>query len=88
MKQGQPAPAKADECEHLKRVGDNYGVSCEDCGAALEGYGYGGFFGSNLTGHEQCLHVWVKAAAEQEDCAYCHRLRYAEQEIAQRPIRP
>src|SRR4051794_25632164 len=34
-------------------------ASAQDCGAVLEGYGYGGFFGSNLTGHEPCLHVWM-----------------------------
>jgi hypothetical protein len=42
-------------CEHNKRLGDNYGVSCQECGVVLEGFGYGGWFGSNLKGHERCL---------------------------------
>jgi len=65
-------------CQHLRRQGDNYGVTCQTCGAALEGYGFGGFFGSNLTGNEQCLHgenAWYKISAEQEECQYCHRMR-------------
>ena len=36
------------KCEHHKRIGDNYGVTCQDCKEVLEGYGYGGWFGSNL----------------------------------------
>jgi len=65
-------------CQHLRRQGDNYGVSCQTCGQALEGYGYGGFFGSNLKGNEQCIQgefAWYKISAEQEECNYCHRVR-------------
>ena len=63
-------------CEHTKRIGDNYGVSCQDCQAVLEGYGYGGFFGSNLTGREQCLHgAWFPISDAEEECLYCHTPR-------------
>ncbi len=65
-------------CQHFKRQGDNYGITCQTCGAVLEGYGYGGFFGSNLKGNEQCLHVWLKISAEQEECLYCHSARERE----------
>jgi hypothetical protein len=63
-------------CDHTKRVGDNYGVSCQKCQAALEGYGFGGFFGSNLTGHESCLHgSWFPISQTAEECLYCHTTR-------------
>ena len=62
-------------CEHTKRIGDNYGVSCQDCGIALEGFGYGGWFGSNLTGREQCIHAWFTLSAGEEECLYCHATR-------------
>ena len=65
-------------CQHFKRIGDNYGVSCQSCRAVLEGYGYGGFFGSNLKGNEDCIHgeyAWYKESAEKEECMYCHRVR-------------
>ncbi len=66
-------------CQHLRRIGDNYGITCQTCGAVLEGYGYGGFtFSDNLTGNEQCIHVWVKISAEQEECTYCHVMRERE----------
>ena len=51
-KTGQVAKLSSMFCDHTKRIGDNYGVSCRECQAVLEGYG--GFFGSNLTGHEPC----------------------------------
>ena len=63
-------------CDHTKRIGDNYGVSCQECQAVLEGYGYGGFFGSNLTGHEKCVHgTWYTISDAEEECLYCHRTR-------------
>jgi hypothetical protein len=62
-------------CEHTKRIGDNYGVSCQDCGIVLEGFGYGGWLGSNLTGRERCLHAWWKVSAGEEECLYCHTRR-------------
>jgi len=68
-------------CEHTKRIGDNYGVSCQDCGTVLEGYGNGGWFGSNLKGNEKCLHgqnAWYKINDSKEECMYCHITRERE----------
>ena len=62
-------------CDHNKRVGDNYGVSCQDCGLALEGFGYGGWLGGNLSGTEPCIHAWYKVSAGEEECLYCHKAR-------------
>ena len=74
MKPHQPTTPMS-KCQHRKRIGDNYGVTCQDCGAVLEGYGYGGFFGNNLRGNEQCIHVWMKISTEQQECAYCYVMR-------------
>ncbi len=30
------------QCSHNHRIGDNYGVTCQDCGEVLAGYGYWG----------------------------------------------
>ena len=68
-------------CEHTKRIGDNYGLSCQDCGKVLEGYGYGGWFGNNLKGNEQCIHgenAWYKINDVEEECLYCQRIRERE----------
>jgi hypothetical protein len=65
-------------CEHHKRIGDNYGVSCQGCKGVLEGYGYGGWFGSNLKGNERCIHVWWKINDIEEECMYCHAIRKKE----------
>jgi hypothetical protein len=67
-------------CEHNKRIGDNYGVTCQDCGEILEGYGNGGWFGSNLKGNEQCKHVWLNMPdrMDYEQCMYCFRERERE----------
>jgi hypothetical protein len=59
-------------CQHFKRIGDNYGLSCQTCGQPLEGFGFGGFFGSSLTGNEQCIHVWEQSRADGEECKYCY----------------
>jgi len=67
-------------CEHSKRVGDNYGVSCQDCGLTLEGFGYGGWLGSNFTGRERCIHAWWKVSASEEECTYCHARRERERQ--------
>jgi len=65
-------------CEHTRKIGDNYGISCQDCGEVLEGYGCGGWFGSNLSGRERCLHIWWKISASEEECQYCHKTRERE----------
>jgi hypothetical protein len=63
-------------CKHRKRIGDNYGISCQECGQALEGYG--GWFGSKLKGNEKCIHVWTKISSAEEECMYCHTTRERE----------
>ncbi len=65
-------------CDHKKRIGDNYGLTCQDCGEQLEGYGYGGWFGRNITGNRKCIHVWGKISAEEEQCLYCEEIRERE----------
>lgn len=50
-------------CEHQNKVGDNYGLTCLDCGEVLEGYGYWGQA-------DRCRHVWVKSEGGCE-CLYC-----------------
>lgn len=66
------------KCEHNKRIGDNYGLSCQDCGEQLEGYGHGGWFGSSLKGHEKCIHAWGNISADKEQCTYCFSERERE----------
>lgn len=46
-------------CEHLSVFSDNYGSTCSHCSKQLEGYGYGGWFGSNLDGTQRCIHRFV-----------------------------
>ena len=65
-------------CKHSRKVGDNYGQTCQDCGEQLEGYGYGGWFGSNLKGDEACIHRWDNSSDFAEECMYCHRTREQE----------
>ena len=61
-------------CDHSQQLGDNYGISCQRCGVALEGYGYGGFLGN--TGDEQCVHrAWYRVSGNEEECVYCHSRR-------------
>jgi hypothetical protein len=62
-------------CAHNKKIGDNYGLSCQECGQVLEGYGWGGWFGSNLKGNERCIHVWYPINHSEEECMYCHSIR-------------
>lgn len=57
-------------CKHLNRVGDNYGESCRDCGAQLSGYGWGGWFGRNLTEERTCIHLW-SPVGDGKICIYC-----------------
>lgn len=69
-----------DQCQHLCRQGDNYGVSCRDCGAALRGYGYWG------EGRANCLHSWITTGEEVEPvmCIYCQAVRTGESGLWQR----
>ena len=61
------------DCKHLSRVGDNYGESCQDCGQQLSGFGFGGWFGANITGNERCIHSWTPASTDVRYCIYCEQ---------------
>jgi hypothetical protein len=52
-------------CPHDRKIGDNYGLSCADCGAQLEGYGCWG------EGDGTCHHRFPSDSLEGEKCAYC-----------------
>lgn len=68
-----------DTCQHKSIIGDNYGESCRDCGKQLRGYGYGGFFGSRLSGDEKCIHLWSSMGEGGEEvCVYCEVFRSSE----------
>lgn len=53
-------------CDHKRVLGDNYGMTCQECGEPLAGYGYGGWFGSLLGEVKACIHVFINGA-----CLYC-----------------
>lgn len=74
LKQMAEHDAKVDpsNCPHCCSNGDNYGESCRHCGIQLAGYGYGGWFGSNLTGTEKCLHAFTDWG-EGQICRFCER---------------
>ncbi len=50
-------------CKHLRIIGDNYGMTCQDCGEIIEGYG---FWGQART----CIHRWAEYE-EGKECIYC-----------------
>jgi hypothetical protein len=52
-------------CTHRSKIGDNYGLSCADCGAQLEGYGCGG------NGDGSCHHRFLPDGTDEELCVYC-----------------
>lgn len=55
-------------CQHNNKIGDNYGMSCQDCGERLEGYGY--------WAHEKdCLHRFLPVGDTEEVCTYCEMWR-------------
>jgi hypothetical protein len=58
-----------DDCEHRRTQGDNYGVTCLDCGATLEGCGYW------AEGSKTCIHKYVPSGDNEEICAYCEAVR-------------
>lgn len=47
-------------CDHRCKVGDNYGITCGDCGAILEGYGYRAQAIKELLPGQSpvCKHAW------------------------------
>ena len=55
-------------CSHNHRIGDNYGVTCQDCGEPLEGYGY-------WASTETCQHRWIDNGDGWESCLYCEATR-------------
>jgi hypothetical protein len=62
------------DCQHLRRIGDNYGITCQDCNKPLEGYGYNDWLGRVTRGIE-CIHVWSKITVTLERCIYCETER-------------
>ena len=63
-------------CPHHNKIGDNYGITCMDCGEALEGYGNWG------EGSKECHHKFVRETLESDIdvCVYCERQRKHEEE--------
>jgi hypothetical protein len=53
---------------HERKMGDHYGLSCDDCGAPLEGYGCGG------EGDGTCHHRFVPHGSESKVCVYGERV--------------
>ncbi len=58
-----------DDCQHNRTVGDNYGVTCMDCGVTLKGYGYW------AEGSKVCIHEFLPYDDKYEICGYCEQLR-------------
>ena len=59
-------------CKHHKQIGDNYGLTCQDCGTVLEGYGYW------AEGRRTCKHKFMKISDTEEQCMYCEAIRERE----------
>jgi hypothetical protein len=55
------------QCSHRHQIGDNYGITCQDCGQVLAGYGYWG------EGSHVCIHQFVDDGAGEKVCFYCDR---------------
>lgn len=70
-------------CSHNRTQGDNYGVTCLDCGEPIAGYGYWG------EGSKTCRHSWVRMDDEstEEICIYCQACRLAVKSDGQRQWR-
>jgi hypothetical protein len=61
-------------CLHLHTIGDNYGVTCADCGEPLEGFGYW------AEGSRHCVkHLWLQNGANGFVCVYCEEWRPADE---------
>ena len=58
-------------CSHSKRIGDNYGESCLECGAAVSGYGYW------AEGSKVCMHRFFNTGDGYEQCIFCETTRPA-----------
>lgn len=61
-------------CQHSRRQGDNYGVTCMECGETIAGYGFWG------EGSKTCIHEWGRMDDEskEEMCIYCQVYRPAQ----------
>ena len=59
------------DCPHNRKIGDNYGMSCQDCGAQLSGYGYPKFW-PNGRPPRICIHEWWdEPHMKYKLCTYC-----------------
>lgn len=58
------------KCKHTRKAGDEQGVSCLDCGTALEGYGNMG------KGTKICTHKYIPAEEKTKICKYCNSIKY------------
>jgi hypothetical protein len=56
-------------CKHKRKTGDEHGISCLDCGAALEGFGH------MAKGSKTCIHKYIPAEENIEYCKYCEAVR-------------
>lgn len=61
-------------CEHLRRVSDAYGITCLDCGEILAGYGYD---------HEgkDCIHNGYYIFNCGDDIPYCEYCNISMEEL-------
>jgi DNA-directed RNA polymerase subunit RPC12/RpoP len=62
-------------CDHSRKIGDNYGVTCQDCGAVLEGFGFWAEGGS------RCVkHLWLQDGSDGFVCVYCEAWKPARED--------
>lgn len=67
-------------CNHSRKIGDNYGISCANCEEKLQGFGYGGWFGNKLAFPKTCIHFFLKDENGEEICMYCEIKKIKEEE--------
>lgn len=61
-------------CQHLKKIGDNYGMTCADCGEVLEGFGFW------AEGSKHCVkHLWLQDGIGYV-CVYCEEWKPARED--------
>jgi hypothetical protein len=60
------------KCEHNRQIGDNYGITCQDCGVVLEGYGY------YANGSRTCHRKYLPINEDEEQCTYCETIQERE----------
>jgi hypothetical protein len=66
----QPSTGLQDpkKCQHRRKAGDAQGISCLDCGTALEGYGYMG------KGSKICIHEYLTCEDNTVKCKHCENM--------------